>query len=220
MKNQGWRAGTIGSFGILAAWFVACAGEDTPPVSDELRGALATGFGGEYGQTGSNGGAAGAGGGGSQGPAPRPNNGGRGGSANVAGSAAGAAGSGGDDPPAPVGGAGAGNGGGNVCDAYQTVFLQKCTGSNCHEEGSINGVFAGDNPPAAADLVNQASSRGEPCGVLVDPDDTSNSLILLMVEGTQDPFACFPLSMPLGANDPLTPDELECVEDWLTQFAD
>src|SRR3954468_5551791 len=49
MKTQRWGVGTMayGSIGALAVWFVACAGGDTPPVDNELRGALATGYGGE-----------------------------------------------------------------------------------------------------------------------------------------------------------------------------
>jgi hypothetical protein len=205
MKKQGWRAGTIGGFGILAAWFLACAGEDTPPVDDVLRGALVQNFGGQDGQLGvagaaggDLGGAAGSGGGG--GGTPPPSRGGSGGSGS------------------PVGGGGSGSGNADVCNAYETIFIRSCVGSNCHEDGSINGAFAGDNPPLAADLVDVVSSRGEECGVLVDSRDSANSLILQMVAGTQG-GSCFPVQMPLSG-DNLTPDELDCVEDWLTQFED
>jgi hypothetical protein len=205
MMKQGWRASTIGGFGILAAWFLACAGEDTPPVDDDLRGALASSFGGADGQMAAAGAAAGGRGGatsngGSGTPPPPPARGGSGGSGS----------------PVGGGGSGSGSGGGNVCDAYTTIFLQKCTGSNCHEDGSINGAFAGENPPVAADLVDVVSSRGEECGVLVDPGDTENSLILQMVEGTQG-TSCFLVQMPLG-DDNLPADEIECISDWLTQF--
>jgi hypothetical protein len=206
MMKQGWRASTIGGFGILAAWFLACAGEDTPPVDNDLRGALASSFGGADGQMAAAGAAAGGRGGassnGGSGTPPPPARGGSGGSGS----------------PVGGGGSGSGSGGGDVCDAYTTIFLQKCTGGNCHSEGSINGVFAGDEAPAAADLVDVVSSRGEECGVLVDPGDTENSLILQMVEGTQG-ASCFPVQMPIGF-DNLSDNELGCLTEWLTQFED
>ena len=207
MKTQGWGVETIAGFGILAAWFVACAGSDIPPVDDELRGALITNFGGQDGQLG--GGASGAGG-----------DGGDGGSASGAagaggdGGAAGAAGAGGS---APVGGGGSGSSA-DVCDAYETVFLVKCGTSGCHGDGAINGVFAGAAAPTADDIVDQPSTRGDACGVLVDPGNTDDSLILTMVLGEQ-PASCFPVQMPLGG-DNLLPEEIDCVTEWLTQFED
>ena len=34
---HGWGVGTMAGVGVLAAWFVACAGETIPPIDDDLR---------------------------------------------------------------------------------------------------------------------------------------------------------------------------------------
>lgn len=199
----------MAGFGMLAAWFVACAGEDIPPIDNDLRGALADGYGGAA-QVGSGGGAGGAGSGNA-------------GSGNAGSANAGSANAGSGNPGGGAGGGepvgNAGSGGGGVCDAYEDIFVAKCGNAGCHNDGSINGAFAGEAPPLAADLVNSVSSRGDACGVLVDPAALEESLILTMVTGEADPSACFPALMPLGG-DNLTPDEIACIEDWLTQFGD
>jgi hypothetical protein len=208
MKTQGWGVKTIAGFGILAAWFVACAGGDIPPVDNELRGALIENFGGQDGQM-AGGGAAGAGGDGESGAA---------GAGGDGGAASGAAGTGGSGSPGGAGSVGGSGSSANVCDAYTTVFLGNCAGSNCHGDGAINGVFAGADPPVAGDLVDQVSTRGPECGVLVDPSNTENSLILDMVLGQQGP-TCFAVPMPLGGDD-LPAEDIDCITEWLTQFAD
>jgi hypothetical protein len=209
MKNQGWRTGTIGSFGILAAWFIACAGEDTPPVGDDLRGALASSFGGEFGQTGSAG-AAGAGGSGSgRAGSGSQSSGGRSGSANAGGGAAGAAGGG-----EPVSG-GSGNGGGSVCDAFDTIIIDRCGSVGCHGPNSINGDFG----VAEEDVINfvDAESVNSECDQLViDTSNPENSLIYTKVTGDY-PTDCGAQRMPL-TGDFLTPEEEECLLDWVSQF--
>src|SRR6187431_1044433 len=59
MNTQGWGKSTI-AFGVLAAWFIACAGEDIPPVDNTLRSDLDENYGGAEGVGSA--GAAGAGG--------------------------------------------------------------------------------------------------------------------------------------------------------------
>ena len=214
MKTQRWGVGTMAyaSIGALAVWFVACAGSDTPPVDDDLRGALATGYGGEV-QMGAAGtasaGEAGAAGAAGSGDAPAGGRGGAGGSGPVAG------GSGGS-------GSGAGGSGvvasGDVCDAYNDILAVKCNTAQCHGDGALNGEFAASFDAAAA-LVDVPSGRGEGCGLLIDPQDTDNSLILTMTNGQSDPAQCFPVLMPLG-DDNLPADEIACIQEWLTQFAE
>jgi hypothetical protein len=214
MKTQRWWLNRVasGGFGVLAVWFAACSGGDIPEVDNELRADLEGAYPGD---------------------APEPT--GNAGTANAGGGAAGAAGAGGSDEPsgggaagagggAPVAGGGTGGSGGggggsldpNVCDAYETVFAQKCNGGNCHGAGALNGNFA-ESAEAALGLVDQVSTRGEACGVYIDPTDTENSLILTMTNGESDVAACFPVIMPLGGDD-LSADEQDCITDWLTQF--
>jgi hypothetical protein len=213
MNTQSRAVGAIArcGFGILAAGFVACAGGDTPPVDNGLRDGLLDNYGGAAGSQMGSAGASGSGGSaaGGSGNAGSANA----GSSNAAGGAAGSSGSGGS---APSGGAGSGLG--NACDAYTTIFLVQCSGSSCHSEGSPNGVFAGDEPPAAGALVDVPSRNGEECGVLVDSGRIQDSVILQMLRGDQDLNICSPVPMPIG-EDALDDDELECVTEYLTALA-
>jgi predicted CxxxxCH...CXXCH cytochrome family protein len=211
MNTQSKAVGAIArcGFGILAAGFVACAGGDTPPVDNDLRGGLLDNYGGADSQMGSAGASGAGAGGNAAGGAGGRAGAGNGGSSNAAGGAAGAAGSGG----ASAGGSGSGLG----CDAYTTIFLVQCSGSSCHSEGSPNGVFAGDQAPAAGALVDVPSRNGEECGVLVDSRRIQDSVILQMLRGDQG-ITCSPVPMPIG-EDNLDDDELECVTEYLTNLA-
>jgi hypothetical protein len=224
MTTQGWRLGKRAGFSVLAAglagWFVtgfvACAGQDTPPVDDQLRDDLVTTYPedetGSAGSASSGGGAAGAAGSSDDGDGGSGPSGGSGGRAGTGGSGQASGGTGGAAPST-------GGGGGNVCDAYTQVFSVSCTGGGCHSEpGALIGDFA-SGPDAANALVDKVSSRGAACGKLIDSGTTDDSLILQMVENTQDPGACFPLPMPLGGDD-LSQTDKDCIQDWLTQFAD
>lgn len=209
MNTQSRAVGAIArcGFGILVAWYVGCAGSDTPPVDNDVRDGLADNYGGAGAETGSAGTASGAGGG-TAGSA----------SAGSSNSGGGAAGSGGG---APIGGSGGGGAVdlGDACDAYTTIFLVQCAGSSCHGDGSDNGVFAGAQPPTPGELVNVASENGDACGVLVDPDNIENSVLLQMLTVEQDQNqACSPVPMPLAGED-LDATELECVTEYLTALA-
>jgi hypothetical protein len=213
MNTQSRAVGAIarGGFGILilAAGFVACAGGDTPPVDSDLRTGLAANYGGAAGSQMGSAGASGSGGSGT-------GNGGtgNGGSSNAAGGAAGSSASGGSGP-----GGGSGPDLGNACDAYTTIFLVQCAGSSCHGDGSDNGVFAGSQAPAPGELVNVTSENGEACGVLVDPDNIEDSVLLQMLTAEPDQNqACSPVPMPLAGED-LDEAELECVTEYLTALA-
>lgn len=208
MNTQSRAVGAIARCGfgilILAAGFVACAGGDTPPVDNGLRDGLRDNYGGAAGSQMASAGASGSGGSGT-------GNGGtgNGGSSNAAGGAAGSSASGGSGP-----GGGSGPDLGNACDAYTTIFLEKCAGGSCHSEGSLNGVFAGAEPPPPGSLVDVPSRNGEQCGVLVDSGRIQDSVILTMLTGDQG-ATCSPVPMPLG-DDNLDDAELECVTEYLT----
>jgi hypothetical protein len=209
MKYQGWRAGTIGGVGVLAAWFVACAGEDIPPVDNDLRGALASSFGGQDSQM-SGGGAAGAGGDDSGGAAGA---GGRGGSAATPpGGGAGAGGSGSSV-------AGAGSGGGVRCDAFNTIIKSSCGLAGCHGANSSQGSF-GVSEAAVLDYVDAPSEAfGSACdAVYIDSTNPENSLLYTKVIDDY-PAGCGQLQMPL-TGDLLDPTQQACLLDWLGQFAE
>ncbi len=201
MKTQGWGVETIAGFGILAAWFVACAGGDIPPVDDDLRGALVSNFGGQDGQL--SGGAAGAGGDGGDG-----------------GSASGAAGAGGDGGSASgaAGAGGAGSvGGGNECDAFNTILVDSCGSAGCHGANSPQGAFAVDEQ-GVLDFVDQPSTYDTCDGLFIDSVNPEESLLYTKLD-EDFPAGCGNLQMPL-TGDLLDDTQKECVLDWLGQFAD
>jgi hypothetical protein len=206
MTMQGWGVKTIAGLGMFAGWFLACAGDDIPPVEDDLRGALAQNFGGASMETGSAG-SAGSGTGGRGGSGS--GNGGRAGSANNAGSgnaAGGAAGDGGE----PVGGGGSGD----FCDAFP--ILQRSCGivGNCHNEGAGQGTFAASEADVV-DFVDRPSTKGTACDqVFINSSNAEESLIYTRLFGTDCGGL---LSMPL-TGDPLTEEESDCVLSWLQQF--
>lgn len=212
---QGWGVKTIAGLGMLAGWFLACAGEDIPPVDDELRGALADGFGGaadgQMASAGSSGsGNAGRGGSGS-------GNGGRGGSgtsgsANTAGSDSGGGAGGG----APVGGSGSGGGGVAECDAFP-IIQEKCGTVGCHGAGSGQGAF-GVSEDGLAEFIDKPSTYGRCDGVYIDSANPEASLIYTKL--SEDfPDGCGNLQMPANG-DFLSADDTACVLGWLQQFAD
>jgi hypothetical protein len=204
MKMQNWGVGTMAGFGVLAAWFVACAGTDVPPVDDELRQDIAD----EY-PDGSGGQQAVAGAGGAV-----PS----GGAAGTRGEPAGggAAGAGGGDVAAA--GAGGGGGGGVVCEAYTTIIVPRCGNPTCHDSGSAQGAFAIEGDEAGlAEFIDRESTFSNCNGLFIDSSNTENSLLLTKLANPV-PTGCGQLQMPL-TGDFLTPEEITCMEDWLTQFA-
>lgn len=217
MKMQGWGVGSLTGFGILAVCFAACAGDDTPPVDDELRGALELGYGGADGQQGA------AGASGTRGDDdPTPNGGSAG--AQSGGGAAGAGGNGGSTVAgggaAGSGPAGGGSGGGldpNVCDAYTTVLVERCAGGSCHGPGSSQGAFV-DGEDALADFIDRPSTYDSCDGLFIDSANPEDSLILTKI-GEDFPQGCGNLRMP-AIGDFLNQEEEECLAEWLTQFGD
>lgn len=185
--------------GLVLTLIAGCAGSDTPPRDAELEANLQAAY--EAGQ----GGAAGS---------ANASEGGAAGSGPSAGGAAGAGGAG----PGGAAGAGAVAVGGPPCDAPGTIFTTTCSGSTCHVDGAPIGDFA-EGAAAAEALVDQPSSNGAGCGLFINSADPLESLILTKVNGTFNRAICGALEMPLGRRD-LTPEQLECVESWLSQFAD
>jgi hypothetical protein len=207
MKTQGWGVETIAGFGILAAWFVACAGGDIPPIDNELRGALIESFGGQDGQM-PGGGAAGAGGDGESGAAGAGGDGGAG----DGGAASGAAGAGGGGNP---GGAGS-VGGGDECDAFNTILLDSCGSAGCHGANSPQGAFAVDEA-SVLDFVDQPSTYDTCDGLFIDSANPEDSLLYTKLDEDIPP-GCGNLQMPL-TGDLLDDTQKDCVLDWLGQFA-
>ena len=204
MNTQGWGKSTI-AFGVLAAWFIACAGEDIPPVDNTLRSDLDENYGGAEGVGSA--GAAGAGGdeqnGGAAGSGPSGGSGGR----------APAAGNGGDSGAAgsgPVGG-----GGGGDCEGF-ALIQDRCGSAGCHNAGAVNGEFGADED-AFASFIDQPSQYDTCDSPFIDSADPENSLIYIKLSEDFPPTCGF-LQMPANG-DFLSNDEAACVLSYLTEVA-
>jgi hypothetical protein len=204
--GRGRVTGNARVIGLVLTLIAGCAGSDTPPRDAELEANLEAAY--EAGQ----GGAVGA-----AGAANAPVGGAAGsGMANTGGAA-------GAGPGVGAGGAGGAGGSGNAvagdyCNAPETILIPTCGGSGCHEADAPIGEFGVSVAEAEASL-DRASVRGPACGLYIDSANIEDSLILTKITDEFDRANCGALVMPLGLPT-LDADELECLEDWLSQFAD
>jgi hypothetical protein len=176
MQDKAVRWLGAATFCWLSGTFAACAGSETPRVSDELEAAIDDTFGnGSVGASGSGGSGAASGG--------------RGGSAN-AGSAGGSS---------MAGNAGAGPSG--ACDGFG-ILQRNCGGDNCHGAGAMNGNFAESEDIAAAfadqDPVTEACSMDGP---VLDTANPRGSLLIQKVNGTVPCGLAMPLVGQLSEED-------------------
>jgi hypothetical protein len=168
-----------------------------------------------------------------------PSIGGRGGSEGRGGRG-GSAGRGGGGPVAPVvedaggvsnaGSAGAGGSGDDTpdaggalvveprvyCDAYTEVFRPSC-GPSCHQNIGVPIGDFGYEPDSARDYINRVSVRNAECGLIINPNEPLESLILTKVTGE------YPLGMNCGQPMPvgsieITDAQIACLADWVLQF--
>jgi hypothetical protein len=103
------------------------------------------------------------------------------------------------------------------CDAITEVFQFKC-GPSCHQNRD---VFIGDfalGLEEARKYINRVSVREASCGLIIDPNDPQQSLIVRKVTGD------FPRNMNCGSQMPtgsfeITEEEIACIKDWVEQFA-
>jgi hypothetical protein len=214
MKHRAPRGLMAWSLGLLAVVGFACldAG-NIPPISDDLRDALAATYGNgaappvaSAGTGGSAaapiagaGGNAGSGAGGEDEPPAEQASGGAAGSsmAGVAGSSAdqGAAGS------APAS---------ETCDGF-AILAQYCATSGCHgQPGAPLGDFASGPDAARAFIGREGSLACTGQGVIIDSDEPSDSLLLAKISG--DP-PCGQAMPPTG--EQLTDAQVACIQEWI-----
>jgi hypothetical protein len=204
-RMSSWRGGTIAQALLLLALPLACGGIETPDLGEPPRDNPGL-SGSSPGRGGSAGATADSGRGGRDGVLP-PDGG-------VVGSS-GTAGSGSDERPE------AGAGGGNEpprvhCDAVADVFRFKC-GPSCHQnEGFTSGDFA-VGPEEARAYIDRVSIHGANCGLVINSRDPQNSLILTKITGDFPGLNCGS-QMPVGSFE-INDDEIDCISDWLEQFA-
>ena len=103
------------------------------------------------------------------------------------------------------------------CDAHAVVFRETCGNGSCHtNRGATIGDFA-VGPAEAARYVGRSSVRNVNCGLIIDPDEPQNSLILTKVTGE------YPVDLPCGGPMPvgsiaITDEQIDCIADWVEQF--
>jgi hypothetical protein len=213
MKHRGLAGLVASNVALLMTLGFACVDADIPNVSNRLRDALAENFAnagapplddaGDGGSASTPNAGAGGGGGAAGGDEPGPDpdeNGGAAGS-----SMAGGAGSGGE------GAAGSPPVTGDDCDGFGLV-QQYCGSANCH--GTPDGAFGGfaSSEAAARDFIGEESAlacAGQ--GDIIDPENPSDSLLVTKLSA--DP----PCGSQMPQNgDPLTPDEVACIEEWIS----
>jgi hypothetical protein len=160
----------------------------------------------------------GRGGSGGSGGAVNAGAGGRSGAAGEAGSS-GASGSSSDDEPDA----------GNVvtppppdrmyCDAVSLVFRPTCGNGSCHtNKGATIGDF-GAGPEEAAAYVGRGSVRDADCGLIINPVEPQDSLILTKVIGGYPTDQNCGGRMPVGSFE-VSDEQIDCISDWVEQFRD
>jgi hypothetical protein len=140
---------------------------------------------------------------------------GQGGVSSIGGSASGMAGSDMSSAGGTAGGGGA-TPAPPVCDAMRTVLQARCGNNSCHsQDGATIGDFAisMDQIPA---YIDKPSVRDPMCGLIIDSQDPSQSLLLRKLIGAFPAPACGGF-MPV-TGDALSQTQINCMESWLQQF--
>ncbi|HWO12478.1 MAG TPA: hypothetical protein VNN80_23435 [Polyangiaceae bacterium] len=103
------------------------------------------------------------------------------------------------------------------CDAPAKVFAESCGNGSCHtNRGATIGDFAVGQAEAER-YVGRSSVRNAECGLVIDPVEPQNSLILTKVNGE------YPAELPCGGPMPVgsflvTDEQIDCISDWVEQF--
>lgn len=189
------------SWVLLGCVASACSGTFTTPEPEPIAGPDARGRGGS-------------------GTSLARSNGGTGGDSPTSlGSGGNEASDGGLSLPAERGGSGGTSAGMEeevFCDAVSKVFMLRCGGGSCHTNpGATIGDFAVGTAEAES-YVNVQSVRNPVCGLIIDPVNPSDSLILRKLIGGFPSPTCGG-AMPVTGGD-LTDDQIDCVASWVRKF--
>jgi len=105
------------------------------------------------------------------------------------------------------------------CDAVNTVFRPTCGNGSCHtNEGAVIGDF-GVSAEKAASYVGRGSVRDTDCGLIINPVEPQQSLILTKVTGGYPSDQNCGGRMPVGSFE-ITDEQIDCISDWVEQFRD
>lgn len=201
-----YQAGSRALLALLLAFeLCACAGGVDTPEPDPIGGSGgAASTGGRAGRGGS-GGVASAGTGGR---ASEPGDAGAGGSGESGGSGSSEPDAGGVITPQPPR---------EYCNAVRDVFQPTCGNGSCHtNRGATIGDF-GAGEAEAASYVGRGSVRDPDCGLIIDPVNPQESLILTKVIGGYPTDQNCGGRMPVGSFE-ITDEQIDCISDWVEQF--
>jgi len=105
------------------------------------------------------------------------------------------------------------------CDAVSLVFRPTCGNGSCHtNKGATIGDF-GAGPNEAAAYVGRGSVRDADCGLIINPVDPQESLILTKVTGGYPADQNCGGRMPVGSFE-VSDEQIDCISDWVEQFRD
>ena len=103
------------------------------------------------------------------------------------------------------------------CNAVEEVFRPTCGNGSCHTNlGATIGDFGAGQAQAAA-YVGRGSVRNADCGLIINPVDPQDSLILTKVTGTYPQDLGCGGRMPVGSFE-VTDEQIDCISDWVEQF--
>ncbi len=104
------------------------------------------------------------------------------------------------------------------CDAVSLVLQASCGNGSCHSNRGVTiGDFAVGASEAAA-YVSRGSARNPECGLIIDPIEPQNSLILTKVTGDFPKNMNCGAEMPVGSFEDITDEQIDCLSDWVEQF--
>ncbi len=106
------------------------------------------------------------------------------------------------------------------CDAYTEVFRVSC-GPSCHQNVGVPIGDFGVNPEDHLKYINRVSVRDPGCGLIINPNEPLESLILTKVTGDferGDDVNCG-AQMPVGSLE-ITQAQINCLADWVLQFGE
>jgi hypothetical protein len=105
----------------------------------------------------------------------------------------------------------------DYCDAVTLVFSETCGNGSCHtNKGATIGDF-GAGPEEAASYVGRGSVRDADCGLIINPVEPQQSLILTKVIGGYPTDQNCGGRMPVGSFE-ITDEQIDCISDWVEQF--
>jgi hypothetical protein len=94
--------------------------------------------------------------------------------------------------------------------------MASCGNGSCHSnENATIGDFA-VSPEHAYAFVDRVSRRNPTCGLIIDSEDYSKSLLLTKVRGDFESPKCGE-RMPIGSFL-ITEEQIDCLASWLQQF--